>query len=207
VLARLAMRLLMSGSPDGEKTFDKISSVMSTDVKNVGDAIDALISTKPAVLLTVTLALAAGGYVALRVVAPSFRLKRMILNQRLRPLDGFAGAVTVGSATRSTGIYELEAALMRELGGRPTREFPIDLCASFLWVYVVVVLGSTFWWYGAAWGEPTQMYTGTTLVGVGLLRLALLAWVWWRRSRVWRVRVREAAQLPIRRLAGAALNA
>ena len=193
VLARWAMRLLTSGSPDGKKTFDKISSLMSTDMKNVGDAIDALFSATPEILLALTLALAAGGYGALRVVAPSFRVKRIILNQRLRPLDGFRRAVTAGSATRSTGVYELEAAIMRELGGRPLREFPIDLCASFLWVYVVIALGAAFWWEGAAW-NPAEMYTGMSLVGVGLLRLALLVCAWWRRSRAWSTRVREAAE-------------
>lgn len=186
VLARFAARLVTLPDDDGRKAFDSISSLMSPDVKNVGDALDTLLSASPQALLLLSLALAAGAYVVLRALVPPFRLKRITLNQRLRPTDGFRNAVTMGSATRSTGVYELEAEVMRELGARPLREFPIDLFATLLSLYALIFLGGAFWWEGASWNDPTETQVGMSLVGIGLARLVFLAWEWWRRSRVWR---------------------
>jgi hypothetical protein len=117
-----------------------------------------------------------------------------ILKQRLRPLDGFRDAVATGAATRSTGAYELEAAMIGELGGRPLRELPLDLCASLVLVYPVAVLGGVTWSYGASWDDPTGIHVGMAWAAVALVRVAWLTWVWRRRSRVWCVGGRGAGE-------------
>jgi len=188
-----------------EKLCRCVSSLMSPDIKSIGDAVDALVNARPQALALVSLVLAAAAYVVLRLAVPPFRLKRIILNQRLRPLDGFRDAVATGAATRSTGVYELEAAMIGELGGRPLREFPLDLCASLVLVYPVALLGGMTWWYGASWDDPTGIHVGMAFVAVALVRVAWLTWVWRRRSRLWRVGGQGAGEArPEARLAPAA---
>ena len=188
-----------------EKLRRCVSSLMSPDIKSIGDAVDALVNARPQALALVSLVLAAAAYVVLRLAAPPFRLKRIILNQRLRPLDGFRDAVTTGAATRSTGVYELEAAMIGELGGRPLREFPLDLCASLVLVYPVALLGGMTSWYEASWDDPTGIHVGMAFVAVALVRVAWLTWVWRRRSRLWRVGGQGAGEArPEARLAPAA---
>jgi len=189
VLARVATHFTLQDvgttTKDGKNPIDSVSSLMSPDVKGVGDAVDSLLTASPETLLLASFMLTVSAYVVLRFVLPSFRLKRMILNQGLAPSGGFGGAVTAGATSQTTGTYQLEAAIFRELGRRPLREFPLDLFASLLLLYPVAWLGGLYCWYGVTWDDPLETRVGIALVGVAVARFAWLAWVWLRRSRIW----------------------
>jgi len=118
------------------------SSISGT---SIADATATLTRAGMRDLLLVVVGLVLALYAILRPITSGFRLKRMLFN--LHPdFDHYRRRVPARwHASRSTGIYRLESALLDELGGPPHREVPVDLIVSaiglipLLWVIGVMV--------------------------------------------------------------------
>ena len=163
---------------------DKLAAVLTLTDQSIGDAINALVSSKPADLFFLAVALLAVAYAVCRPLVPAFRLKRMLLC--LYPsFEDSCGVVSARWSVRhSTGIYRLERQVFEGLGYDARREFPLDLVVSVLPALVVAVIALD----GVAEVLADSPYPGDILAAFVVLavcgtRLSSLSSTWRSRSR------------------------
>jgi hypothetical protein len=118
--------------PGTRRLMEELKGSVSSSISgtSIADAMATLTKAGMRDLLLVLVGLVLALYAILRPITSGFRLKRMLFN--LHPdFDHYRRRVPVRwHASRSTGIYRLESALLRELGGPPHREIPVDLIVS-----------------------------------------------------------------------------
>jgi hypothetical protein len=133
--------------PETRQLMEELKGSVSSSISgtSIADATATLTRAGMRDLLLVLVGLVLALYAILRPITSGFRLKRMLFN--LHPdFDHYRRRVPVRwHASRSTGIYRLQSALLDELGGPPHREVPVDLIVSaiglipVLWVIGVVL--------------------------------------------------------------------
>jgi hypothetical protein len=133
--------------PGTRRLMEELKGSVSSSISgtSIADAMATLTKAGMRDLLLVLVGLVLALYAILRPITSGFRLKRMLFN--LHPdFDRHRRRVPVRwHASRSTGIYRLESALLDELGGPPHREVPLDLIVSaiglipLLWVIGVIL--------------------------------------------------------------------
>lgn len=133
--------------PGTRRLMEELKGSVSSSVSgtSIADAMATLTKAGMRDLLLVLVGLVLALYAILRPITSGFRLKRMLFN--LHPdFDHSRRRVPARwHASRSTGIYRLESAVVDELGGPPHREVPLDLIVSavglipLLWVIGVVL--------------------------------------------------------------------
>jgi hypothetical protein len=152
----------------------------------VNEALRALLNGGLKQVALVLLGLALSLYVVLRPFVPAFRLKRMMFNLAPEPEGRRRSATARWSVQQTTGIYERERALFKELGGRAPREFPFDLVVPALAMLAPLVLGVLFVRLGyvdlVVEDRPADLGVGVWVFVVALLRLGWLYQTWRRRQ-------------------------
>jgi hypothetical protein len=133
--------------PGTRRLMQELKGSVSSNISgtSIADAMATLTKAGMRDLLLVLVGLVLALYAILRPITSGFRLKRTLFN--LHPdFDRYRRRVPARwHASRSTGIYRLESALLDELGGPPHREVPVDLIVSaiglipLLWVVGVIL--------------------------------------------------------------------
>jgi hypothetical protein len=178
-----------------------------TDPRTINDAVNAVLRSGPLVWCLLTLGMMLSAYVALRLLMPAFRLKRMIFNLAPEPEGRHRSAVARWSVSQPTGLYECERRVFAELGGRPPPEFPLDLAMSALAMVLPLMYCGSAVRRGVYWLElPTSSSSSADagdladlnrFIGfqsfvfvISLLPLILVRFGWlcrtWRRRRLGR---------------------
>jgi hypothetical protein len=127
-------------------------------------------------------AVALATYVVLRPSVAAFRVKRMLLNLYPDAEQTYRVTPMAWSVQRATGIYDLEATAMRNLGTSPPREVPFDLGILALLMAVPLMAG----WYGLAISHRKEdiWFFVYVFFAPALLRLYWLTRTARRRSKI-----------------------
>jgi hypothetical protein len=180
----------LAGSPElrqqVRETVERLSGALTPDFTTVNEALRALLNGGLKQVALVLLGLALSLYVVLRPFVPAFRLKRMLFNLAPESKERRRSASARWSVPQTTGIYERERTLFKELGGQALREFPFDLAVPALAMLAPLVLGGLFVRLGyvdpIVEDRPIDLGIGVWLFIVALLRLGWLYQTWRRRQ-------------------------
>lgn len=158
---------------------------LSSDLSSWSDLLMALSGARAEVTLLLAATLLVTLYIQLRLLLPSFRLKRMLFN--LYPdMDRLASTTASWSVPLSTGLYRLERSVFRGLSGRPPHESPFDLVPPALLVPLLLYVGGLVIHAGLVQpvdGDPILSFTlGLAIIIGGAARLAWLLRTWLRRT-------------------------
>jgi hypothetical protein len=199
LLTIVLTRVVLLAVPDAVRLFggmglenqvsqiDKLLMEISRTSSNLASLEDLVRALQTAPLRTVAFvgtSLTTVVYVELRLLVPSYRLKRTMFN--LYPQQQrVASTPTRWAVQRAIGVYDLERNVLRRLGDAAKHEAPFDLIVPAMLMPSVLFLG---WMSIDAGrqsiqpGDPLLSYTvGSAIVIGAVARLAWLTRAWLRR--------------------------